>query len=568
MTMRSFRNLFRLPLSIGALHFSILNAAREIEKTMRKDNAKRQFARPVSHRMQRQFHKRRGSFIAKQRAPNKQPSEAGRQRSARTGKQAEVWRTMNVWVRTRDFVFAYLGGPKRARVIILLAAALGLDGANLGAVGSMSSILEHHFSITKAQVGLLISAAKGVGVFSTLFFGSVVDHSRRTRLLAIVVMLWSLAILACGAASSYFFLVMTQVALGVVAAATVPCTASLIGDYFPGAERGKVYGYILSGEIIGTGIGFILSGELAGLFWRVGFWVLAIPSLPLAWFVYRLPEPERGGGCPLPSRPRQTTGQPENERLMAQKVREAGIQPRQRLIRHDDPAGKSIWWSIRFVLSIPTNSALIVGSALGYAFFTVIRTFGIQYAQSGYHLKHSNAVGMLALLGIGSLAGVWLGGQLSDRLLARGYLRARVWVATICFWCSVFLFFFGFYFQIVWLSLLLFVLSALALGAVNPPLDSARLDIVHPLLWGRAEAVRIILRDAGEAVTPALFGWLVTDLGGPAGLREGFLIMLVPLAFAGAVALITFRTYPPDAAAAAIYLENTQKRQPSSASPP
>lgn len=468
---------------------------------------------------------------------------------------------MKLWSGAVDSLIRRLGGPERARVIFILAMALGLDGADLGAIGSMSSILEHHFSITKTQVGMLISVSKGIGIFSTLFFGSVVDRTNRIRLLSWVVGLWGLAMVACGAAVSFHFLLIARLALGAIAAATLPCVASLIGDYFRGGERGRIYGYVLSGELIGTGIGFIACGELAQIWWRLGFWILLLPSLALAWAIHKLPEPERGGNGELPA---QGAGHNHNgapARLMTQKVREAGIKPRSYLVLDESPDQKSIWWAIKFVVSIPTNAVLIMASALGYAFFAAVRTFGVQYAKSGYHLAHTSAVGMLGLLGIGALAGVWVGGRLSDRFLAKGYLKSRVWIATIFFWSSVLFFFFGFYLQILWISLTLFVLSAYSLGTVNPPLDAARLDIMHPTLWGRAESVRTLFRDIGEAASPVAFGWLVRVLGGGAtGLRDGFLVMLIPLALAGALALIAPRTYLPDAAAAAAYREKTMDR--------
>lgn len=464
---------------------------------------------------------------------------------------------MKLWRRTRDWLAKRVGGPERLRAIALLAMALGLDGADLGAVGSMSTILEHHFSISKAQVGLLVSVSKGIGIFSTLFFGSVVDRLNRTRLLSWIIGLWGVAMVVCGAATSYHFLLIGRLILGAVAAATLPCVASLIGDFFPGQERGRIYGYVLSGEMLGTGVGFIVCGELAQLWWRLGFWVLLIPSLALAWFIRKLPEPERGGQGELPVQGARQNEQ-ERERLLDKKVAEAGIKPRPRLVRDENPAGKSIWWAIWFVLSIPTNAVLIIASALGYAFFAAVRTFGIQYAQAGYHLAHTDAVGMLGLLGIGALTGVWVGGRLGDRLLETDHLKARVQLATIFFWSSVLCFFVGFYFQDLWLSIILFIMSAFSLGTVNPPLDAARLDILHPTLWGRAESVRMVFRDIGEAASPVTFGWLVKDFGGGAmGLRDGFLIMLIPLAIAGALALITLRTYLPDAAAAAGYRKRT-----------
>src|SRR5205823_10360341 len=72
---------------------------------------------------------------------------------------------------------------------------------------------------------------------------------------------------------------------------------SLTGDYFPARERGRVYAYILGGEIAGTAVGFIICGSVASLIdWRAAFVLLAIPGFFLARELYRtVPEPLRGG---------------------------------------------------------------------------------------------------------------------------------------------------------------------------------------------------------------------------------------------------------------------------------
>lgn len=97
------------------------------------------------------------------------------------------------------------------------------------------------------------------------------------------------------------------------------------------------------------------------------------------------------------------------------------------------------------------------------------------------------------------------------------------------------------------------VLAAGLLGATNPPLDAARLDIIHPRLWGRAEGIRSLLRTLGQAVAPLLFGWVSERIfgGGSHGLEYTFLVALVVLVIAGLLALIARRTYPRDVATAA-----------------
>ena len=48
--------------------------------------------------------------------------------------------------------------------------------------------------------------------------------------------------------------------------------------------------------------------------------------------------------------------------------------------------------------------------------------------------------------------------------------------------------------------------AASALSAQNPPIDAARLDIVPPALWGRAEGIRTFIRSGAQALAPLLFG--------------------------------------------------------------
>jgi MFS family permease len=101
------------------------------------------------------------------------------------------------------------------------------------------------------------------------------------------------------------------------------------------------------------------------------------------------------------------------------------------------------------------------------------------------------------------------------------------------------------------------------LSAQNPPLDAARLDIMPPQLWGRAEAVRTLLRSLAQALAPLLFG-AVSDYvfgGGRSGLQWTFFVMVLPL---GASAFLLFKardTYPVDVASAAATTREARPRR-------
>lgn len=438
-----------------------------------------------------------------------------------------------------------VGGP-RARAIGLLAAVLALQSADLATVGAVGGQLEEALGIDHFQLGLLAAVATIFAAAATLPFGVLADRLPRVRLLAMSVGLWALAMLAAGFAGSFAALLGCRVLLGVVVAAAGPLLASLMGDLFPSAERARAYGYVLSGELLGGGFGFLVSGNVAGLLsWRWAFWVLVPPAAALAWGLLRgLPEPPRGGGTLA------------HGRRLAQRIAgRQGVHPRRAAIMRRDPAQLSLWQATAYVLRVRTNVVLIVASATGYLFLGGVEVFGVIFMRREYGLSQAAATTMLTLLGLGALAGIQIGGRLADRLLARGRLDARVLVAAVAFGVAAgiaFLPFLGAWPLVA--AMPLFVVATAALTCGNPPLDAARLDVVPAPLWGRAEAIRTVLRSLAVTAAPLLFGWLAGAVGGGQGegLRLSFLIMLPPLCGAGLILLYARRTYPADVAAATL----------------
>src|SRR6516164_4202025 len=163
----------------------------------------------------------------------------------------------------------WVGGPARARVIALFGAVLALSSADAATVGAIAPQLEHALHIGNTKIGLLSTVALLTGAVFVLPVGLLVDRTKRIPILAFSVVLWSVATLASAFADSYSTLLLTRFLLGAVTATAGPAIASLTGDYFPARERGRVYAYILGGEILGSALGFIVSGTLASaISWR------------------------------------------------------------------------------------------------------------------------------------------------------------------------------------------------------------------------------------------------------------------------------------------------------------
>ncbi len=477
----------------------------------------------------------------------------------------------------RHFSFeALVGGPARARVIIMLACILGLQAADTGAVGALAAPLERSFHIGNTQLGLLVTVTTLVGCVATLPVGGISDRYNRTRLLQVVVALWAVATVVSALSVDYTMLLLSRLALGGVVAAAGPALASLMGDLFPSEERGRLWGYVLTGELIGAGLGILVAGGLSGLVsWRLALGVLAAPAVVLVWALRRyLPEPARGGQAYLHIGDDQIVTEDdtddswdgsgrEEEALEALadpsplevQAEEEGAEPEPGtvLTRADD---MTMWEATRYVLRIRTNVALIAASGLGYFFLSGLETFATLYFRDRYEVSQSLASVLFILVAGGALAGVVLSGRISDAMIRRGRTPARLIVGAVAYAATAVAFVPGVLATTLIVAVPVFLVAAACVGATNPPVDAARLDIMPSKLWGRAEAVRTALRQLLQGLAPLVYGLVSGAFGGASrglasgvnesseagsaatahGLQMAFVLLTTPL-FLAAVAL-------------------------------
>lgn len=480
---------------------------------------------------------------------------------------------------------ASVGGRARLRVIVLLAATLALDSADKAMVGAVAVALKQSMNIGNLQLALLIAAPTFVTALATLPFGALTDRINRTRLLTGAIISWAALMVIGGAATSYVMLLLSRLALGVAIAVAVPVVASLIGDYFPPGERGRIWGYILAGELAGVAVGYLIAGNIAAVFsWRASFWALAALSLALAPAVWRyLSEPTRGGQSQIPPRAEKIPAagearepEPKGNQTQGDSVGSSGtevedvveqrdVRPHESQILHRDPKTMPFGQAARYVLSIRTNAVLIIASALGYFFFGALITFGIVFMRNRFGLGQAVATTLSVALGAGAIIGVLIAGRLADWLIQRGRINARVVVAAAAFLIAATCFLPALLIANICIAAPLLFLGAVALGGANPPLDAARLDIMHFDLYGRAESVRAMLRYTAQAISPLAFAGVfivLSDGGNLLGVAVGnipqasgalahtFALMLIPLVAGGGLMFRAARSYPRDVATA------------------
>jgi MFS family permease len=492
----------------------------------------------------------------------------------------------------RGQIVQHVGGPARARVIVLFGGVLALSTADSATIGAVEPQLASSLHISLAEVGLLSTVTLLVGAVCVIPVGMMVDRVKRMPLLAASIVLWSFTSLASAFSGSYGTLLLTRLALGAVTATAGPAIASLTGDYFPASERGRVYSYILAGEVGGTSAGFIVSGTIASVIsWQAAFFVLAIAGFFLARSLWRtVPEPLRGGQSHLEpgeldlhealAAVRSRANEPyadapgeavEADELAREAVRKRGVSADPDLVLREDPTKMPIGRALRYILSIPSNVMLIFGSSLGYFFFAGLQIYALPFMEGHYKVGQVHAELVLVMLVFGALFGTLLSGRISDALVRRGFVESRVLIPSACYLGAVALLIPGILSSSLSSALWLDVGGAALLSAANAPLDAARLDIIPPRLWGRAESARQFLRSVAQASAPLIFAGIAELVEGidpqqapigshshhkvaanvGTGLEFSFLIMLVSLAAAGVFLARARHRYSIDIATAA-----------------
>jgi predicted MFS family arabinose efflux permease len=209
------------------------------------------------------------------------------------------------------------------------------------------------------------------------------DRSSRTWIMTVALLVWSGFTVICGLAANFLHLFLARLGVGVGEAGGVAPAYSLIADYFPPRQRARALAVYSFGIPIGSAAGILIGGLIASrLDWRIAFFAVGIAGIALAP-VFRLlvREPRRGGYDTA-----QAAGAKSS---LADAVRLLARKP-------------SFW-----LLSFGAASSSIMGYGLFFWMPSfLLRSYGLNIEQVSLYYG--------ALLLIGGVAGVWLGGVLAD----------------------------------------------------------------------------------------------------------------------------------------------------------
>ncbi len=163
-------------------------------------------------------------------------------------------------------------------------------------VGSAASpLIQKEFGLNDTAVGLLGSAFLLVYAVAALPFGYWADRGIRKVVIGVGVSVWSLATLVTGFSRSFLQLFLSRAVLGIGEAGYYPAGTSLLSDYFPKEQRGRVMSIWSVGSAVGIAVGFAGGGYVAGHYgWRNAFFFAAVPGIVCALLAITMREPLRG----------------------------------------------------------------------------------------------------------------------------------------------------------------------------------------------------------------------------------------------------------------------------------
>lgn len=387
--------------------------------------------------------------------------------------------------------------PRAAWIALAVLTAINfvnyIDRYVLPAV--MEEVRRSELRPSDLQLGLLTSAFLVVYTIAAPFFGAYGDRGRRPRLLALGIMVWSVATVLSGLARNYPSLLAARAGVGIGEAAYATIAPALLADFFPAAMRGRVLSIFYSATPVGAALGYLLGGQVASHYsWRAAFFVAGLPGFILALIAYRMPEAE--------TRSKADKGD-----------------------------------GFRAYLELAKNPAY-ASVVLGYAAYTFglggISVWMPSFLERVHHLPTAaanNVIGGITVLtGFG---GALIGGWLGDRLLRR-WKESYLWVSGWSTLLAAPFAYLAFTLDSPGYLIALFVAELLIFLSTGP-INSSILGVVPATMRASAMALSIFAIHAlGDGPAPALIGYLADR----SSLQQAVMIIPVAVVIGGLIWLV------------------------------
>jgi MFS family permease len=264
-------------------------------------------------------------------------------------------------------------------------------------IGILAAPLKAEFNLSDSQFGLLGGLAFAL-LYSTLAIpiAWLADRFSRVWIMTGALTLWSGFTALCGLAGGFGSLFLCRMGVGIGEAGGVAPAYSLIADYFPKSQRARALAAYAFGIPLGMAAGTLVGGLLAATYgWRTAFIVVGVLGVLVAPVLRLTVKDPRRGGMDEPV--------PAETAAPAVLAAPHKAPPFMTVVRTLAP--KPSFW----LLSFGAASSSVCGYGVAAwlpSFF--MRSFGLSLSQTAWYYS--------AIVLVGGVVGIWMGGVLADRL--------------------------------------------------------------------------------------------------------------------------------------------------------
>lgn len=270
--------------------------------------------------------------------------------------------------------------------LLVLLGLASVQSFDLTAFGVLSPDIRRSFHLSNAGIDTVASLTGALPIVFAIGVGYLGDRRSRVRLAAVAGIVWGVTAIFTGLAPALAILIIARIVGGIGYLSAETVYPSLLSDYYRPQGIAQVFtGYRFGAQGIGL-LGAPLAGFIAALVgWRPTFVVLALPTFALVACLRLMREPARGASLGMSMTQHGSTSLVDGFK-------------RVRAIR---------------TLRRTWGSAFLFGAGT-IPFATVANNF----FKDVYHLGDTARGGVSALLGLGGLAGIALGGWMTSKAVS------------------------------------------------------------------------------------------------------------------------------------------------------
>ncbi|MFZ6005206.1 MAG: MFS transporter [Actinomycetota bacterium] len=198
-------------------------------------------------------------------------------------------------------LMAATGGASALPLVVLFALNM-VDELDQVTFGVVAPNIRDTFGTSEQAITSIAGITGAIVIMLAVPVGVLADRYNRVKMAGLAALAWGAMGVFTGISGfigAIGLLVLARFGAGLGRLMNEPVHVGLLADYYEPVQHGKIFSVHRMANPIG-GLFVLLGGVLADIFgWRIGFMLLAVPTVVAVMFLSRLKEPVRGASLDM-----------------------------------------------------------------------------------------------------------------------------------------------------------------------------------------------------------------------------------------------------------------------------